>query len=108
MTGRRALRARLARALFLEVARGIQTFRAVGNAAVVSRMTVSAAALAKHRIARLLVTLKQVGIGVPALALVAVAPPGAKLISLRASTPIARLTIAPRRLTALVTMTSGV
>jgi hypothetical protein len=81
----------LARSLLLEVARGIQTLRAVRHLAIIGRVAVLSAALTEVRIAGLLEALKEVFVGVPAVTAGVTAFPGAQLLSLRT---LARLVVA--------------
>ena len=89
--------ASLARALLLKITGAVQALGPVRYAAVVSSVPVCAAALAKHGVAGLLVTVEQFSVGVPALTAVVVALPGTQLLGLRAGTCLS-ITIAPRLL----------
>jgi hypothetical protein len=70
----------------------VQAIGAVRYATVISSVPVLSAALAKQRVARLLETLEQVLVRVPALASLVVATPGAQLLGLRARL---RITVTP-------------
>jgi hypothetical protein len=88
----------LARALLLKVTGAVQALGPVRYAAVVSSVSVCAAALAKHGVAGLLVTIEQFSVGVPALPAVVVALPGTQLLGLGAGTTFTSITITPRLL----------
>ena len=87
----RALGTSLPRTSVLEITRLVQAIGAVRYATVISSVPVLSAALAKQRVARLLETLEQVLVGVPALASLVVATPGAQLFGLWARPCIAAL-----------------
>ena len=79
--GRWSLGTRLARTLFLEVARGIQPFRAFRHLAVVRSMPMFGTALTKVRVAGLLEAVEELLVGVPAVATGVAAFPGTQFFT---------------------------